>query len=155
MKTPTLTPVFTYYGDFNVDHIGDGPFGRRVIANVTGGELHGEGIKAEIVGAAGDWLLLGEDGFGRLDVRVTLRTSDDALIYVQYYGLIEVTAEIGAILSGQPGETAFGSQYFFTNPRLETGSERWAWVNHTFFVSQGRLLGGPRVEYQVYRVDNP
>jgi Protein of unknown function (DUF3237) len=155
MKTPTLTPVFTYYADFNVDQIGPGPFGNRVIANVTGGELRGEGFKGNIVGAAGDWLLLGEDGFGRLDVRVTVKTSDDAFIYVQYHGLIEVTPAIGAILAGEQADTAFGDQYFFTNPRLETGSERWAWVNHTVFVSQGRLLAGPRVEYQVYRVDNP
>lgn len=155
MKLPTLTPVFTYYGDFNVDQVGSGPLGERVIANVTGGELSGDGIRASIVGASGDWLLLGPDGFGRLDVRVTLRTSDGAYIYVQYYGLIEVTPTIGAILAGDRAETAFGDQYFFTNPRLETGSERWAWVNHTFFVGQGRLLTGPRVEYQVYRVDNP
>jgi len=154
MKAPTLTPVFSYYADFNVDQIGPGPFGQRVIANVTGGELSGERFEGSIVGAAGDWLLLGDDGFGRLDVRVTIRTRDNAFIYVQYHGLIEITARIGAILGGDKAETAFGDQYFFTNPRMETGNERWAWVNHTFFVGQGRLLAGPRVEYQVYRLDN-
>ncbi|MEO0871318.1 MAG: DUF3237 family protein, partial [Pseudomonadota bacterium] len=33
---------------------------------------------------------------------------------------------------------AFGDHYFYTNPRLETGDPRYAWVNTTFFVGQGR-----------------
>lgn len=155
-NTPVLTPVLTYYADLEMADVGKGPFGPRVIANVTGGEFSGDdGVKGTIVGAGADWLLVGEDGFGRLDVRATLKTSDGALIYAQYFGYIEVTPTISAILAGENTETDFGGQYFFTNPRLETGDERWAWVNHTFFIGQGRLVAGPRVEYQVFRVDNP
>jgi len=154
-KVPILTPILTYYADLQVDQVGNGPFGNRVIANVTGGEFVGDGVKGDIIGAGADWLLLGEDGFGRLDVRATMRTSDGALIYAQYTGLIEVTPQIGSIFSGEPGETEFGGQYFFTNPRLETGDPRYSFQNHTFLIGQGRLVTGPRVEYQVYKVDNP
>ena len=49
---------------------------------------------------------------------------------------------------------AYGGQYFFTNPRLETGDERYKWVNQTQFLGQGRLVPGPTVEYRVYRVEN-
>lgn len=154
-NAPTLTPILTYYADLKIDQVGTGPFGSRVIANVTGGEFVGDGVKGDIIGAGADWLLIGADGFGRLDVRATMRTSDGALIYAQYSGLIEVTATIQAIFAGEPGETEFGGPYFFTNPRLETGDPRYSFLNHTFLIGQGRLVTGPRVEYQVFKVDNP
>jgi hypothetical protein len=36
--------------------------------------------------------------------------------------------------------------------RLETGDERYAWVNQTLFVADGRVHPGPVVEYRVHRV---
>ena len=47
--------------------------------------------------------------------------------------------------------TDFGEQYFFTNPRIETGDERYAWVNTTFFIGEGHILPGLGVEYRVWR----
>jgi len=155
-NTPTLIPVLTYYADVTrLDEVGRGPFGHRVIGNVTGGKFDGPRLGGTVVGAGADWLLLGDDGYGRIDVRVTFRTNDGAHIFVQYYGLIEITSDVRAILAGQHGETPFGGQYFFTHPRLETGDAQYSWVNHTFFVGQGRLLTGPRVEYQIFKLDNP
>ena len=67
-----------------------------------------------------------------------------------------VVAELGlndavqrALASG--GGTDYGDQYFFTNPRFETGDERYAWLNTTFFIGEGRILPGPGVEYRVWR----
>ena len=34
----------------------------------------------------GDWILIGPEGTGALDVRETLRTDDGAIIYMQYHG---------------------------------------------------------------------
>jgi hypothetical protein len=48
-------------------------------------------------------------------------------------------------------ESSFADQYFRSTPRIETGDERYAWVNQTVFVAQGRLIPGG-VEYEVYRV---
>jgi len=151
---PTLVRELEYFADLVIDEVGTGPLGARVIANVTGGEFAGDRLRGSLVGAGADWLLGGPDGFGRLDVRATFKTHDDALIYVQYHGLIEITPQIQAILGGADQSTDYGDQYFFTNPRMETGDERYAWVNSTQFVGQGRLIVGPRVEYQVFRVDN-
>jgi len=151
---PRLTPELTYYADLAMDDVGPGPLGSRIIFNVTGGEFAGDRMKGSIVGAGADWLLAGPDGFGRLDVRATFKTVDGAFIYVQYFGLIEVTETIQGILGGADQQTSFGDQYFFTNPRMETGDERYAFVNTTFFIGQGRLMGGPRVEYQVFRLEN-
>lgn len=152
---PELIKELEYHVDLSgVDEVGAGPFGQRMIANVSGGQFTGDRLKGTIAGAGADWLLLGPDGFGRLDVRVTFRTVDGATIYVQYFGLVELTPGVMDILGGSDTPTTFGEQYFFTNPRMETGDERYAWVNQTMFVGEGRLLPGPRVEYRLYRVTN-
>ncbi|KIU16031.1 DUF3237 family protein, partial [Mycolicibacterium llatzerense] len=39
-----------------------------------------------------------------------------------------------------------------TTPRLECGDPKYAWVNQTIFVGQGRIQPGPVVEFQVFRV---
>jgi Protein of unknown function (DUF3237) len=149
---PQLIEDFTYYADLAMEPIGDGPFGNRIIFTVTGGEVAGEQLKGEVTGAGADWLLVGPDGYGRLDVRATFRTHDDAVIYLQYFGLIEITDAVMAVLAGGDTPTEFGDQYFFTNPRAETGDERYAWLNHTMLIGQGRVVPGPRVEYKVFRV---
>ena len=46
----------------------------------------------------------------------------------------------------------YDEHYFRTAPRLETGDERYAWVNQALFVGEGRLHPGPVVEYRVARV---
>lgn len=151
---PELIKEFEYYADLQINAVGHGPFGQRVIANVTGGQIAGDRLKGTIVGGA-DGMLAGQDGFGRQDVRITFKTVDGALIYVQYFGLVEATSRVMDIVGGS-GDTPtnFGEQYIFTNPRMETGDERYAWVNHTVFIGEGRFLPGPRVEYRVYRLAN-
>jgi hypothetical protein len=149
---PALLPEFEYYADLSPHPIGPGPFGNRLEGTVAGGEVSGDRLKGSLVGAGADWLLAGPDGFGRLDVRATMQTVDGAFIYFQYFGLLELTSAILAIMGGGDIPTDFGDQYFFTNPRLETGDERYSWVNQTMFVGEGRLLPGPRVEYRVYRI---
>ena len=84
----------------------------------------GDRLKGSIVGPGGDWLLIGEDGYGRLDVRNTVQTVDGAVIYVQSYGLVELTPEVMAVFGGGRTTTDFGEQYFVTSPRMETGDER-------------------------------
>ena len=151
---PGLVKEFEYYVDFGgIDEVGPGPFGRRIILNSAGGQFTGDRLNGTITGAGADWLLVGQDGFGRLDSRVTFTTDDGAVIYAQYFGLVELTPGIMDILGGGDTPTNFGDQYFFTNPRLETGDERYSWVNQTLFIGEGRVIPA-RVEYRVYRVAN-
>jgi hypothetical protein len=37
--------------------------------------------------------------------------------------------------------------------RAQAGDERYAWVNQTVFVGQGRIYPGSSVQYRVYRVN--
>lgn len=131
--------------------IGLGPYGDRNIFEVIGGEVTGDRLRGTMEGGGADWVLAGPDGYGRLDVRATMRTHDGAFIYVQYFGVIEYTDATLAAVAGERSSD-FGDHYFRTAPRLETGDERYAWVNQTLFVADGRVHTGPGVEYRVYRV---
>ena len=145
--------LLTYYANLEPGlDIGNTPNGNRIIVEVNGGEFEGDRLKGKIRNlSAADWAIV-HDGYFNLDVRATLETHDGALIYLQYFGILEVNEAVGAALGGE-GTTDYGDQYFFTNPRLHTGDERYAWVNKIFCVGQGRLLAG-KVEYNVYQVLN-
>lgn len=130
--------------------IGAGPFGVRNFFEVTGGTVEGKRVKGKALTGGGDWLLIGADGFARLDVRAQLLTEDGASIFVCYPGLLEMNQKVGeALASG--GSTDYGDQYFRTTPRFETGDPRYAWLNQSLFVAEGRI-GPGMVEYKVYRV---
>lgn len=130
--------------------VGDGPFGTRMFFDVIEGSMEGPRIRGRFVGAGGDWALVGADGFARLDVRGQIETDDGALIYLSFHGLLEMNDKVMAAMNG--GETDFADQYFRTAPRFETGDPRYAWLNQSVFVGEGRICAGFGVAYRVYRV---
>ena len=129
--------------------IGPGPIGTRMYYDVSGGEVTGERLRGRVLGG-GEWALIGPDGFLRIDVRLQVETHDGAHLYIQYVGLLGLNDAVQRALE-TGGGTDYGDQYFFTNPRMETGDPRYAWVNTTFFVGEGRVLPGLGVEYRVWR----
>jgi hypothetical protein len=132
--------------------VGPGPYGTRLVVEVTGGRFEGKRLKGKILTGGGDWLLVGSDGFARLDVRAQLVTDDGAAIYVSYFGVLEMNAKTQAALADPAMGTDFADQYFRTNPRFETGDPRYAWLNQALFVGEGRVLPNRTVDYRVYRV---
>jgi hypothetical protein len=131
----------------------DGPFGRRVIVEVTGGEFNGSKLNGKFrnLGAA-DWAIFDRDGLGHLDVRLTMETDDGAMIYLQYFGRLVANEAVTAALT-EGADCDWGQTHFFTQPRFETGDPRYKWLNRVVAVSEGRLVGG-RVEYKVYQCVN-
>lgn len=129
--------------------IGAGPIGTRMYFDVIGGAITGERLRGTLLGG-GEWALIGPDGFIRIDVRLQVETHDGAHLYIQYTGLLELNEAVQRALDSGAG-TDFGDQYFFTNPRIETGDDRYAWVNTTFFIGEGHILPDLGVEYRVWR----
>ena len=145
-----LVKVFTFSATLKPPlPIGAGPIGTRMYYEVTSGEIIGDRLRGTLLGG-GEWALIGPDGFLRIDVRLQAETHDGAHLYIQYTGLLELNEAVQAALASGSG-TDFGEQYFFTNPRIETGDERYAWVNTTYFIGEGRILPGLAVEYRVSR----
>lgn len=132
--------------------VGPGPYGTRMFFEVIGGEFEGPRLKGKLLTGGGDWLLVGADGFGRLDVRAQFLTHDGAAIYLRYEGLLEMNAAVQAAVSSPDKGTDYGDQYFRSAPRFETGDPRYAWLNQALFVGEGHIRPGPIVEYKVYRV---
>jgi hypothetical protein len=129
---------------------GPGPLGNRVFREVTGGRATGPLLNGELLPGGGDWALVGDDGYLRLDVRGQIRTDDGALVYVFYEGLLELTEGVNAT-NATDGETAFVDQYWRTAPRFETGDERYRGLTQSTFVARGRI--SPKgVAYEVFRV---
>ena len=81
--------------------LGDGPFGKRHIREVLGGDVVGERINGSVGTGGADWILVGPDGWGRLDVRLTIHTDEGAAIYVQYLGTIEYNEAAHAANAGE------------------------------------------------------
>lgn len=133
-------------------NLGAGPAGTRAIYDVTGGTFEGPRLKGTFLPSGGDWLLTGNDGVGRLDVRATLLTDDGAMIYAQYFGVVVLNEAAGQKLARGEG-TDYGDVYFMTQPRLETGDPRYAWVNSVVAVGEGRVVPGG-VEYRVFHAVN-
>lgn len=130
--------------------MGPTPRGQRLFFDVGAGEVHGERLRGKVL-SGGDWLLVGPDGFGRLDVRAQIQTHDGAYLYMYYHGVLEMNPTVlDALANGKP--TDYGDAYLRTSPVLETGDPRYAWVNQSLFIGAGHLLPGGKIEYQVYRV---
>lgn len=129
--------------------IGPGPLGTRVFYEAKGGEIVGDRLRGRVLGG-GEWALVGPDGYIRIDVRLQVETHDGAHLYVQYEGLLEVNETVQSALDSRGG-TDFADQAFFANLRIETGDERYAWLNTAFLVGEGRILPDLGVEYRVWR----
>lgn len=131
--------------------VGQGPLGARRIFDVTGGTFEGPRLRGVLLASGADWLRVGSDGVGRLDVRCTLRTDDDAHIYAHYPGIFDFSSVLEKLGRGEP--TEFGDAYFMTTPLYETGDQRYAWLNRIVAIAEGRA--GPNwVEYRVYQAVN-
>jgi hypothetical protein len=109
-----------------------------MILEVLDARTEGERFTSRIKGSANaDWLLVGADGTGSLDVRATVETDDGALVFIQYTGRTD--------LSGGPGAPVF------VTPRFETGDVRYAWLNRIQAVGKGNLEGS-RLTYDWYEL---
>ena len=136
---PSRAPAFEYLGRLRAE-IGartvleNGPQGTRTIVQIVGGRFEGPRVKASVQTPAGDWITNRTDGSYRLDVRLTLKTDDGALILVTYNGIGQTT-NTGASLRAAP--------------LFETGDSRYAWLTRLQAVAVGERAG-TAVSYDIY-----
>lgn len=123
-------------------NIGSGPFGQRILFGAAGGSFHGPRLRGEVLPGGGDWTLFRPDGAMTLDVRLTLRTHDAALVHVTYGGRWIVPSELQADVADPIKRYQIdpARYYFRTNPLFETGAKRYAWLNDIVCVGSGYLV---------------
>lgn len=138
METPAA-PTFEYLGTLRAETgartvVENGPQGTRTIVQIVGGRFEGPRVKATVQTPSGDWITNRADGTYRLDVRLTLKTDDGALLLVTYNGIGHAT-ETGASLRAAP--------------LFETGDSRYTWLTGLQAVAIGKRVG-MNLTYDIY-----
>ncbi len=133
-----------------VQQVGSTPQGTRIIVPILGGTFEGERLRGTLEPGGADWMTLRPDGITMLDVRLVLRTDDDALIMLTYRGLRHGPPEVMARLAG--GEPVDPSEYYLrTTLSFETSAPKYLWLNGLIGVATGhRPPAGPT--YEVFEV---
>lgn len=144
-------PLFDLTADFEERYdVGPTAFGRRRVYRVANGRFDGPLLRGVLLPGAGDWVLKGADGTLELDVRATMRTDDDHLVYLHYRGVFAASAEVAARMDA--GAPVGPEEYYYrTTPRFETGSTMYGWLNTVVAVGVGRRTD-TGVAYRVHRV---
>jgi hypothetical protein len=131
------------------EEIGPVPEGNRMNFYSKGGKFEGPKLRGKVRPVGGDWVVIRPDGVGQLDVRITLETDDGALIYAQYYGLIDFPGETKrAVAEGKDAPEKFK---LLLSPIFRTSSDKYAWLNSVLAVGVG-MTGENRVTYSIYRI---
>ncbi len=128
-----------------------------LIVNVkpTGGWAKGPTINGTFLAPGADWLRIMPSGVLRLDVRATLKTDDDALIYITYNGIIAHSPESAEKMSRGEMLTSKDLPYFVTAPTFQTAAPKYAWLNGVQAVSkmvEVKLGDGGYVKYDTFIV---
>ena len=122
----------------------------RLTFITDGGVVDGPRLRGELLPGGGDWLIVGSDQIGRIDVRATLCTHDGALIHYETRGVIKVPKDGLARLAA--GEALpFGETYVRTTPRFETADDRYLWLNEIVAVGYN-VLSPNHIDYRIYQV---
>ncbi|NEW40629.1 DUF3237 domain-containing protein [Nocardia cyriacigeorgica] len=151
-QLPALTtiPLFDIVVDLNDPLRIGGSAGHAVFFGAAGGSFTGQRLAGEVLPGGGDWARFRSDGSMTLDVRLTLRTDDGALISMSYGGRWIIPADLAnAIADPSARHLVDPSQYYFrTNPLFETGARRYSWLNDLVCVGSGYPVEGG-IAYQV------
>lgn len=134
-------------------NMGAGPFGQRVLYGAAGGFFEGPKLRGEVLAGGGDWALFRPDGAMTLDVRLTLRTHDEALVHMSYGGRWVTPPDLRADMADSAKRHLVdpGRYYFRTNPLFETGARQYSWLNDIVCVGSGYLVEGG-IAYNVSQI---
>lgn len=129
------------------------PTGTRIIFPAKAGIIKGQKLNGKILPGGGDWGLVVDSNTFKLDVRVAVETDDGAIIYITYFGYVHTDAKkFAKILEGKWNELAPSDYYFRTTPIFETGSPKYAWLNHTIAVGVGSFVASGKVSYRIFAI---
>ncbi len=123
---------------------------RRVVNVPAGGTVRGQNINGTVVAPSGDWLYPMPDGSSRLDVRLTIKTDDNELIFMEYGGVAAFPKDASDRLAkGEAVTHADG--YLLIAPRFTTASTKYAWLNHVQAIGKMvSLRQGHHIEYDIF-----
>ena len=130
--------------------VGDVPAGRRHVDLLGAGTFEGPRLKGELLAGGIDMKTIRSDGGVIPNVRIVLKTDDEALIFMHYTGIRCGAPEVMARIAA--GEAVDPSEYYHRNtPYFETASEKYGWLNRIVTVGIG-WRKGDRAGYDVFEI---
>lgn len=134
----------------NVVQIGETPEGRRSVAPIIGGTFEGERLRGTVLPGGADWVRFRPDGTMMIDVRLTLKSDDGAMIYMTYEGrFIGGSTAMAELSQGKKLEPK--SYSLVTTIKFECGNPTYAWLNNVVAVGVGTQSGFNPV-YTVFEI---
>ena len=147
-KDPGLEFVFEVVATLEKPIIfGQTGTGERRIIGITGGTVKGPALNGIVLPGGADWQIVRDDGVSEIHARYSIKADDGALIYIDAPGIREASPAVIERINA--GEIVDPSEYYFrTTPRLETASEKYAWMGRRLFVCKGiRHPDGVEIRY--------
>ena len=127
------------------------------ISNVraSGGWVKGPKISGRLISPGGDWSRILASGVLRLDVRLTIRTDDGALIYMSYNGVERDAPSTAKKIDRGELLKAQDVKVWLVAPTFETSAPAYDWLNETQAI--GRMVEYKEgtdgyVKYDVYSI---
>lgn len=124
-------------------------YSRRIMP-ICGGRFEGKRVSGRVLPGGADWVIIRPDGGLHLDVRLTLQTDQDELIYMTYSGRRNGPPELMDKIS-RSEDIPKGADYFRVAVQFETATPRLKWMNNIIGIGAGyRESIGP--VYEVFEV---
>ena len=143
MKTVSLAPLFIFQIEVKAPSvIGTTPGYDRRIGEIAGGRFEGERLRGEFLTGGSDWQSLRADGATTINVRLVMKTDDNELIAMRYFGMRHGRQEVMDRLAR--GDKVNASEYYMrVTAYFETASHKYGWMNRILAVGYGhRMTGG-------------
>jgi Protein of unknown function (DUF3237) len=123
--------------------VGPAPDEYRRVGIIPGGSFEGERLSGTVLEGGSDWQTVRKDGTVMINVRLMMRTNDDALVGMTYQGVRAGPPDVIAkIDKGEAVDPA--SYYFRINPMFQTSAPQYDWLNRVVGVGIGhRFADGP------------
>jgi len=118
---------------------GNAPTGRRMIAEIVGATVSGRLAGTLAGGGSADWFTMTAGGLMLPDVRLAIKTDDQAIVLIRYAGRLRYA----------PGQESVT----LTAPVFETGDARYQWLNGIQAAGKGVLSADLSVvDYEIYEL---
>lgn len=123
----------------DLQDVGDVPLGRRHIDLLGAGEFEGPRLRGVVLPGGMDQKIFRTDGAMNPNVRLILKTDDDALIYMHYTGVRHASQAVMDRIAA--GDVVNPSEYYLrSTPYFETAATRYDWLNRIVSVGVGRRM---------------
>jgi hypothetical protein len=123
--------------DLRAEILGATPEGYRINFYVVRGRVLGPRIDAIVEPHGGDWMFIRPDGIGDVNIQITYRTRDGALILEQAEGVFDLGPDgYAKVAAGQ----FQGTPAFYATPTWSTAHPNWQWLNRCQGMGVGQVV---------------